>query len=126
MRRNAYASEIGFINVALRARAGPESRCFPATQRQMLAVGLHQFWPSFGRDLHPILTHVYTPILLWGAGDVRSDRRSVTLDFIHRGKPVENGFVESFNGRLRDECLNANQFSPSTRSPDSGNEDNGP
>ena len=85
-----------------------------------------QFWPSFGRDLHPILTHVYTPILLWGAGDVRSDRRSVTLDFIHRGKPVENGFVESFNGRLRDECLNANQFSPSTRSPDSGNEDNGP
>jgi putative transposase len=37
-------------------------------------------------------------------------RRGVTLDFIHPGKPVENGFVESFNGRLRDECLNANQF----------------
>jgi putative transposase len=23
---------------------------------------------------------------------------------------VENGFIESFNGKLRDECLNANQF----------------
>jgi len=37
-------------------------------------------------------------------------RGGVTLDFIHPGKPVENSFVESFNGRLRDECLNANQF----------------
>ena len=26
------------------------------------------------------------------------------------GKPVENAFIESFNGRLRDECLNVNQF----------------
>ena len=37
-------------------------------------------------------------------------RRGVTLDFIRPGKPVENGFIESFNGRLPDECLNANQF----------------
>jgi hypothetical protein len=28
------------------------------------------------------------------------------LDFIRPGKPVENGFIEGFNGRLRDECLN--------------------
>jgi putative transposase len=26
------------------------------------------------------------------------------------GKPVENAFIESFNGRLRDECLNVHQF----------------
>ena len=26
------------------------------------------------------------------------------------GKPMENGHIESFNGRLRDECLNVNQF----------------
>ena len=32
------------------------------------------------------------------------------LDFIRSGKPVENGFIESFDVRLRDECLNANQF----------------
>ena len=32
------------------------------------------------------------------------------LDFIHPGKSTENGHIESFNGRLRDECLNVNQF----------------
>ena len=37
-------------------------------------------------------------------------RRGVKLDFIRPGKPMENGHIESFNGRLRDECLNVNQF----------------
>jgi putative transposase len=37
-------------------------------------------------------------------------RRGVTLDFIRPGKPVENAFIESFNGRLRDECLNVYAF----------------
>jgi putative transposase len=37
-------------------------------------------------------------------------QRSVQLDFIRPGKPVENAFIESFNGRLRDECLNVHQF----------------
>ena len=32
------------------------------------------------------------------------------LNFIRPGKPVENAFAESFNGRLRDECLNINWF----------------
>jgi putative transposase len=36
--------------------------------------------------------------------------RGVKLDFIHPGKPTENGHIESFNGRLRDEFLNVNQF----------------
>ena len=34
----------------------------------------------------------------------------VKLDFIRPGKPVQNGFIESFNGRLRDECLNLEIF----------------
>ena len=34
----------------------------------------------------------------------------VQLDFIRPGKPVENAFIESFNGRLRDECLNSEIF----------------
>lgn len=34
----------------------------------------------------------------------------VTLAFIRPGHPVENCFIESFNGRLRDECLNENHF----------------
>lgn len=37
-------------------------------------------------------------------------RRGVKLDFIHPGKPTENGHIESFNGRMRDECLNVTQF----------------
>jgi putative transposase len=37
-------------------------------------------------------------------------RRGVQLDCIRPGKPVENAFIESFNGRLRDECLNVHQF----------------
>ena len=37
-------------------------------------------------------------------------RRGVQLDFIRPGKPVENALIESFNGRLRDECLNVHQF----------------
>jgi putative transposase len=32
------------------------------------------------------------------------------LDFIRPGRPVENGYIESFNGRLRDECLNVEVF----------------
>ena len=30
---------------------------------------------------------------------------------IQPGRPMENGYVESFNGRFRDECLNENWFS---------------
>ena len=32
------------------------------------------------------------------------------FDFIRPGKPVENSYIESFNGRLRDECLNVEAF----------------
>jgi putative transposase len=34
----------------------------------------------------------------------------VELDFIEPGKPVQNAIIESFNGRLRAECLNASWF----------------
>lgn len=37
-------------------------------------------------------------------------RNGVHLDFIRPGRPVENGYIESFNGRLRDECLNVEVF----------------
>jgi putative transposase len=42
--------------------------------------------------------------------DVWAYQRGVLLDFIRPGRPVENSFIESFNDKLRDECLNANQF----------------
>jgi putative transposase len=37
-------------------------------------------------------------------------RNGVTLRQIEPGKPNQNGYVESFNGRLRDECLNEHWF----------------
>ena len=37
-------------------------------------------------------------------------RNAVTLKLIEPGKPNQNAYVESFNGRLRDECLNEHWF----------------
>jgi putative transposase len=44
------------------------------------------------------------------AMDVWAYQYGVHLDFIRPGKPVENSYIESFNGRLRDECLNVEVF----------------
>jgi putative transposase len=38
--------------------------------------------------------------------DAWAYRQGIRVDFIRPGRPVENAFIESFNGRLRDECLN--------------------
>ena len=37
-------------------------------------------------------------------------RSSVHLSFIRPGKPNENAYIESFNGKFRDECLNEHWF----------------
>lgn len=42
--------------------------------------------------------------------DAWAHQRQVQLHFIQPGKPVQNCFIESFNGRLRDECLNQHWF----------------
>jgi len=42
--------------------------------------------------------------------DAWAYQRGVRLSFIRPGKPVENAYVESFNGRFRDECLNEHWF----------------
>jgi putative transposase len=34
----------------------------------------------------------------------------VELDFSRPGRPIDNAKIESFNGRLREECLNAHWF----------------
>jgi len=38
------------------------------------------------------------------------EQRKVDLDYIEPGKPMQNGHVESFNGKFRDECLNVDWF----------------
>jgi len=42
--------------------------------------------------------------------DAWAYQRGVKLHFIRPGKPVENAYIESFNGKFRDECLNEHWF----------------
>jgi putative transposase len=50
------------------------------------------------------------PEFISKALDAWAYQRGVKLTFIRPGKPVENAYIESFNGRFRDECLNENWF----------------
>ena len=50
------------------------------------------------------------PELAGRAVDQWAYERGVWLRFIEPGKPVQNAFVESFHGRLRDECLDRHWF----------------
>jgi putative transposase len=50
------------------------------------------------------------PEFISKALDAWAYERGVKLTFIRPGKPVENAYIESFNGRFRDECLNENWF----------------
>lgn len=50
------------------------------------------------------------PEFAGSAVDAWAYRRGIQLHFIDPGKPTQNGYVESFNGRFRDECLNEHWF----------------
>jgi len=50
------------------------------------------------------------PEFVSNALDAWAYERGIKLTFIRPGKPVENAYIESFNGRFRDECLNENWF----------------
>ena len=62
------------------------------------------------RGLPEVITLDNGPEFAGKAMDEWAYRRGVKLSFIRPGKPIENAFAESFNGRLRDECLNTNWF----------------
>ena len=42
--------------------------------------------------------------------DLWAYHHGVQIDFSRRGKPTDNAFIETFNGTLRDECLNLHWF----------------
>ena len=44
------------------------------------------------------------------AFDAWAYEHRIAVEFIQPGKPMQNPFVESFNGRMRDECLNVHWF----------------
>lgn len=77
----------------------PSARVIRVFERIMAAVGAPQQirvdnGPEFiSRDLDT-----------WAAA------HAITLDFTRPGKPTDNGHIESFNGKLRDECLDQHWF----------------
>lgn len=50
------------------------------------------------------------PEFISKAMDAWAYQRQIQLQFSRPGKPIDNRFIESFNGRFRDECLNDNWF----------------
>ncbi len=50
------------------------------------------------------------PKIICKALDEWAWRNGVRFNFIEPGKPTQNTFTESFNGRIRDECLKENWF----------------
>jgi len=62
------------------------------------------------RGLPQILVTDNGPEFAGQALDVWAYERGVKLHFIEPGKPVQNAFIESFNGKMRDECLNEHWF----------------
>jgi len=62
------------------------------------------------RGLPEVITVDNGPEFASRALDEWAYRKGIKLSFIRPGKPIENAFAESFNGRLRDECLNTNWF----------------
>lgn len=65
---------------------------------------------AFLRGLPEAITIDNGPEFTSNALDEWAYRNNVKLDFIRPGKPVENAYIESFNGKFRDECLNDNWF----------------
>lgn len=63
-----------------------------------------------GRGLPEVLCLDNGPEFAGTVLDQWAQEKGIKLQFIRPGKPVDNAFVESFNGRFRDECLNENLF----------------
>ena len=65
---------------------------------------------AHSEGLPELITIDNGPEFISKALDVWAYQRGVKLNFIRPGKPVDNSFIESFNGKFRDECLNNHWF----------------
>jgi putative transposase len=63
-----------------------------------------------GRGLPAIIQTDNGPEFTGRVLDQWAYERGVKLQFIEPGKPIQNAFIESFNSRLREECLNEHVF----------------
>ena len=69
-----------------------------AARTVVSAAAAHSFRRCYGSEF------TSNAILAW------ADQARVEWHYIAPGKPMQNGFIESFNGRLRDELLNETLF----------------
>jgi len=68
--------------------------------------------------LPEVITTDNGPEFISKALDQWAYEKGVKLHFIQPGKPTQNAYVESFNGKFRDECLNDNWFSTMQQAKD--------
>ena len=67
-------------------------------------------WLKQTRGVPEVIQVDNGPEFISQAVDQWAFAHGVRLHFIEPGKPVQNAFIESFNGKFRDECLNQNWF----------------
>jgi len=67
-------------------------------------------WLKQSRGVPEVIQVDNGPEFISQAVDQWAFSNGVRLHFIEPGKPVQNAFIESFNGKFRDECLNQNWF----------------
>lgn len=77
----------------------------PAVKREAILDGI-----GGGRGLPETIVCDNGPEFTSASLDWWASERGVKLSFIRPGKPVENAYIESFNGKFRDECLNGHWF----------------
>jgi putative transposase len=65
---------------------------------------------SLTRGLPDVITVDNGPEFISKAVDAWAYANGVKLHFIQPGKPTQNAYIESFNGKFRDECLNEHVF----------------
>jgi putative transposase len=75
---------------------------------QRVVIALSQIASMRGLPEHIIVDN--GPEFISNVLDAWAYERGIKLHFIRPGKPVDNAYMESFNGKFRDECLNQNWF----------------
>jgi putative transposase len=65
---------------------------------------------AFSRGLPQAIVVDNGPEFTGRSLDAWAFEKGIKLDYIRPGKPVENAYIESFNGKFRDECLNEHWF----------------
>ena len=91
-----YSRECLAIEVS---RSLPSARVIEALERLRVT-----------RGLPPVIVTDNGSEFTSHAFDAWAYARNLRIDYIQPGKPVQNCFVESFNGTFRDDCLNSHWF----------------